>query len=115
MGLGQGIKKGLKQGLKMGLGQGLGQRLKKGLRQELEQGWDRDYISDGTRGDYGACWFDGDGAVRGDGMRGDRVGVGDIGAMPCGARRTGDASCGADGRGAVTEPDGGILIGLRLC
>ena len=77
----------------------------------------RDWIgaSDSSRGWPWACYFHDDGAVRTDGMRGDRVGVGDIGAMPCGARRTGDSACGADGRGAVMERDGGMLIGLRLC
>ena len=43
-----------------------------------------------------ACCFHGDGAVRADGMRGDRVGVGDIGAVQGGARGSGDASCGDD-------------------
>ena len=70
-----------------------------------QQGGDRDFIRDGTRGWVWCCGFDGDGAVRGDGMRGDRVGVGDIGAMPCGARGAGDASCGDDGWGAARQYD----------
>jgi hypothetical protein len=78
----------------------------------MQQGGDRVGISDGTWGEHGACWFDGDGAVRGDGMRGVRVGVGDIGAMPCGARGSGDASCGDDGRGEGRECDRGMVGGL---
>ena len=56
----------------------------------------------------------GDGAVRADGMRGDSVGVGDIGAMPCGARCPWDATCIVDDRGAGREHDGGILSGPWL-
>ncbi len=66
-----------------------------------EPSGDRVGVGDGARGEHGACWLDGDGAVRADGMRGDRVEVGDVGAMPCGARGSGDASCGDDGRGAA--------------
>jgi hypothetical protein len=66
------------------------------LDEGLQQGGDRVGVSDGARGEHGACWFHGDGAFRADGMRGDRVGVGDIGAVPCGARGSGDASCGDD-------------------
>ncbi len=68
-----------------------------------QQGEQRDYISDGTRGWVLCCGFDGDGAVRGDGMRGDRVGVGDICSMSCWARDSGHASCGDDGRGEGRE------------
>ncbi len=77
-----------------------------------QQGGDRVSIDDGTRGEHGACRFDGDGAVRGDGMRGDRLGVGDIGAVPCGVRGSGDASCGDDGRGEGRERDRGMVGGL---
>jgi hypothetical protein len=72
---------------------------------QAEPGGDRVSVSDGTRGEHGACRLDGDGAVRADGLRGDRVGVGDIGAMPCGARGAGDASCGDDGWGAARQYD----------
>jgi hypothetical protein len=44
----------------------------------IQQGGDRDGIGDGARGWFGGCGFHGDGAVRTDRMRGDRVGVGDI-------------------------------------
>jgi len=56
----------------------------------IQQGGDRVGIGDGARGEHGACCFDGDGAVRTDGMRGDRVGVGDVGAVQGGARGSGD-------------------------
>ena len=73
---------------------------------------DRVGIADSTRFQPLACWFDGDGADRGDGMRGDRVGVGDIGAMLGGARGSDDESCGYDGRGEGRERDTGMVGGL---
>jgi hypothetical protein len=77
-----------------------------------EPGGDRDGVSDSARIEPWACCFDGDGAVRADGMRGDRVGVGDVSAMPCWARGSGDASCGDDGRGAIRQRDCSILNGF---
>ena len=44
-------------------------------------------------------------------MRGNRVGVGDVGAVQGGARGSGDASCGDDGRGAIRQRDRGLLDG----
>ena len=85
------------------------------LEEGIQQGRDRVDVSDGARGWFWACGAHSDDAVRTVGMRGDRVGVGDIGAMPCGARRTGDASCGDDGRGVIRERDGDMLSGPRLC
>jgi hypothetical protein len=61
--------------------------------------------SNGTRVEPWAGSFHGDGAVRADGMRGDRVGVGDVGAVQGGAWGLGDASCGDDGRGAARQYD----------
>jgi hypothetical protein len=61
--------------------------------------------SNGTRIEPWACSFHGDGAVRADGMRGDRVAVGDIGAMQGGAWGLGNASCGDDNRGAARQYD----------
>ena len=72
-------------------------------------------ISDGTRVEPWACSFHGDGAVRSDGVRGDSVGVGDIGEMQGGAWGLGNASCGDYGRGAAWQYDGGILSGPWLC
>ena len=42
-------------------------------------------------------------------MRGDGVGVGDVGAVPGGARGGGHATDGDDGGGAVGEHVGGVL------
>ena len=53
-------------------------------------------INDSARVEPWACSFHGDGAVRADWMRGDRVGIGDIGAVQGGAWGSGDASCGVD-------------------
>ena len=44
-------------------------------------------------------------------MRGDRVGVGDVGEVPCGTRITRDASGGDDGRGSRGKHDGGLVVG----
>jgi hypothetical protein len=43
------------------------------------------------------------------------VGVGDIGAMPCGVLGAGDAACGDDGSGAGREHDTRTLSGSWLC
>ena len=40
-------------------------------------------VGDGTRGGAGSGWAYSDGAGWTDGMRGDGVGVGDVGAVPC--------------------------------
>ena len=44
-------------------------------------------------------------------MRGDGVGVGDVGAVPGGAWGSGHSASGDDGRGARRERDGGVLGG----
>ena len=44
-------------------------------------------------------------------MRGDSVGVGDIGAVQGGLWSSGDTACGDDGRGAIRQRDCGILDG----
>ena len=49
-------------------------------------------VSDGTRGVDGACDVHGEGTGGAHGMRGDGVGVGDIGEVPGVAWRTGDAA-----------------------
>ncbi len=53
-------------------------------------------FSDGTRGEHGGVCFLGDSAIRTDRLRGNSVGVADIGAMPCGAWGSGDGVCGDD-------------------
>ena len=47
----------------------------------IQQGGDKTGIGGGAWGWFWACGVHGDGAVRADGMRGDRVGVGDVGAV----------------------------------
>jgi hypothetical protein len=42
-------------------------------------------------------------------MRGDGVGVGDVGALSCGARGRRDKAGGDDGRGAGRERDAGVV------
>ena len=64
-------------------GRWLGQRDASG-----KQCWDAIGTIIGTRVEPWGCGFDGDCAVRSDWMRGDRVGVGDIDAMPFGAWST---------------------------
>ena len=67
---------------------------------------------DSARVEPWACGFHGDDAVRADGMRGDRVGVGDIGAMLCGDLGAGDAARGDDGRGSRRKRDTGMVFRL---
>ena len=73
---------------------------------------DRVVVGDGARGEHGACWFNGDSAVRAYRMRGDRVGVGDIGAVQGGARDIWHTTRGDDGRGEGRERDTGMVGGL---
>ena len=56
-----------------------------------------------------ACGIHGDGAGRADGMRGDSMGVGDVGAVQSGTRCSRDTACGDDGRGAIRQRDRIIL------
>ena len=49
----------------------------------IQQGGDRVGMGDGSWFEPWACCNHGDGAVRADGMRGDRVGISDIGAVHC--------------------------------
>ena len=68
-------------------------------------------VSNGTRGGDGACDVHGEGTGGGDGMRGDGVGVGDIGEVHGVGRGEGDTAGGDDGRGAGRERDGGVVGG----
>ena len=74
--------------------------------------WRGDGVSDGdgTWDGSGACGDHSDGARRADGMRGDGVGVGDVGVVHDGSARTARNSryCG-DGRRTGREHDGGVL------
>jgi len=64
----------------------------------LQQGGDRVDVGEGVRGWLCGSGIDGEGAVRTDGMRGDKVGVGDIGVVQGGAWGSEHAACGDDGR-----------------
>ena len=55
-------------------------------------------MGDGARVGAWACGDDRDGAVRADGVRGDGVGVGDVGALHCRAERVWLQTGGDDGR-----------------
>ena len=46
------------------------------------------------------------------GMRGDGVGVGDVGEVPCGTRVTRDAAGGDDGRGSKGKHDAGLVVDM---
>ena len=68
-------------------------------------------VGDGARGKHGACDVHGTGSGGAHGMRGDAVGVGDIGEVPSDARSTGDAASDDDGGGAGRERDAGVVGG----
>jgi hypothetical protein len=72
---------------------------------------DRLGLCDGAWGRAGACGADGDDEGRTDGVRGDGVGVGDVGAVPGGAWVSGHSSGDVDRRGAEREHDGGLVGG----
>jgi len=79
-----------------------------------EQRGDRIVINDDTRGEHGACDVHGVGTREAHGMRGDRVGVGDISEVPGDEWRPGDAASCDDGRAAGRERDTGVVIGLGV-
>jgi hypothetical protein len=72
---------------------------------------DRVLLCDGAWGRVGTCGADGDDEGRTDGVRGDGVGVGDVGAVPGGAWVSGHSSDDGDVRGAEREHDGGLVRG----
>ena len=80
-----------------------------------EQGGDGVGVGDGARGGDGACDVHGEGTGGADGMRGDGVGVGDIGEVPGVAWRTGDAAGGDDGGGAGRERDTSFFVQFAGC
>jgi hypothetical protein len=57
-----------------------------------EPSGDRVGVGDGARGEHGACDVHGTGSGGAHGLRGDGVGVGDIGEVPGDARSAGDAA-----------------------
>jgi len=76
-----------------------------------EPGGDGIGIDDGTRGQSGDADVYSTGAGGADGMRGDGVGVGDVGEMPCGAWGGGHTACFGDSWRSIGEPDGGMVGG----
>jgi len=75
---------------------------------------DRADVSDDTRGKYGARDIHRADTGGAHGMRGDRVGVGDIGEVPGDAWSSGDTASCDDSRGAGREHDTGVLGGLGV-
>jgi hypothetical protein len=76
-----------------------------------EPGRQRICVDDGTRIEYGGggVYCKGEGGAHG--MRGDGMGVGDVGAVSCWAWGRRDTSGGDDGRGARRERDSGLVGG----
>jgi hypothetical protein len=68
-------------------------------------------VDDGARGGHGACAAYGTGSAWAHGMRGDGVGVGDIGEVQGDTRSPGDTAGGDDGGGAGREQDAGVVDG----
>jgi len=68
-------------------------------------------VDNGTRIEHGDSCAYSAGSGGAHGMRGDGVGVGDVGALSCGARGRRDTSGGDDGRGAGRERDAGLVGG----
>jgi hypothetical protein len=75
-----------------------------------EPSGDRVGVGDGARGEHGACDVHGTGSGGAHGMRGDGVGVGDIGEVPGDARSAGDAAADHDGGGAIRKHHARIVI-----
>jgi len=71
-------------------------------------------VGDDPRGEHGACDVHGAGSGGAHGMRGDRVGVGDIGEVSGDAWRWGLTASGDDGKGSWRERDAGLVGGLEV-
>ena len=69
-------------------------------------------VGDGARGEHGACDVHGTGSGGAHGMRGDGVGVGDIGQVPGDARSVVDAAGDDDGFWSRRKRDAGVVGGL---
>ena len=74
-----------------------------------EPSGDRVGVSDGTRGEHGACDVHGEGSGGAHGMRGDGVGVGDVGEVSGGAWITGHTTRSDDGRRSRRELVSGVV------
>ena len=81
-------------------------------RHNTQQHWrDGIDVGDGAWVEYGAGIVYGTGAGGYDGMRGDGVGVGDVGAVPCGTWGAGDPAGGDDGGRSWRKRDAGMVGG----
>jgi hypothetical protein len=78
-----------------------------------EPGGDRVGVGDGARGEHGACDVHGTGSGGAHGLRGDGVGVGDIGEVPGDARSAGDWAFNLDGGAAGRQRDARVVGGRR--
>jgi len=74
-----------------------------------EPSGDRLGLNDGARCEHGACAANGMGSWGAHGMRGDGVGVGDIGEVQRFSQCPGDMAGGDDGGGAGREQDAGVV------
>ena len=79
------------------------------LDASTEPSGDRVGVGDGARGEHGACDVHGAGSGGAHGMRGDGVGVGDIGEVLGDARSAWDTAGDDDGGGAGRERDAGLV------
>jgi hypothetical protein len=66
-------------------------------------------FDDGTRIGHGVCGAYSAGSDGAHGMRGDGMGVGDVGVVSCWARCSRDTAGGDDGRGTGRERDAGLV------
>jgi len=76
-----------------------------------EQGGDGVGVDDGAWVELGACEVHREGTGGAHGVRGDRLGVGDVGEVSGGARGWIDKAGGDDGRGEGRERDAGVVGG----
>jgi hypothetical protein len=79
------------------------------LDRSTEPSGDRVGVVDGARGEHGACDVHGTGSGGEHGLRGDGVGVGDIGEVPGDARSAGDTTDEDDGGAAGRQRDAGVV------
>jgi hypothetical protein len=89
----------------------VGGRRRNGPDLSTEPSGDRVGVVDGARGEHGAGDVHGTGSGGAHGMRGDGVGVGDIGEVPWDARSSRNTSGDDDGGGAGRQRDAGVVDG----
>jgi hypothetical protein len=81
---------------------------------QVQPGWDGISVSDSTWSEHGAGGVHGSGEAGTFEMRGDRVGVGDIGEMHCRAWGSRHKAGGDDGREAGWERESGLVFRFGL-